>query len=280
MASSYVGSRDRVVSAYDRASVAAAVPSLLRRDVLRTVGDELLNPIILLGVLPNGLRRGALELRVLPPAPAPAPSRLLGWRPARRSTCLQSRWIWASRSSYLASALFSLRSLLSGVRCALPPREVLWGCIMMKLSFLRTPEPPCGPRAWSVWGLGPGRFPFANSPAGAVDTARVPRCLAGVVASLLLLPGTRLPDGLRPLGPGFFASPMRSPSCQLWLSTSGCWLSSWDVGGEAWPTSHRSICARTDGLTLYRTCIRSSWGQLLYSSCLRAASFGYMMNSL
>ena len=83
------------------------------------------------------------------------------------------------------------------------------------------------------WGLGPGRIPFVDSPAGACGTAQTSRGLADAWSWLLLKRGAQFPEWLvggalggfaswpcllfpAPLlGPGWLASPTRAPSFQL-----------------------------------------------------------------
>ena len=110
---------------------------------------------------------------------------------------------------------------------------------------------------------------------GGVGAALEPCLLADACTGSCLTPGAGFPERLRPLGPGFLASPIRSPSFHLWLVASGC--DPWSCGDglgfrELEACSHESMSSRTATLTRYHTCFRSSGGQLMYIS-LRLARF-------
>ena len=172
------------------------------------------------------------------------------------------------------------------VPCALPWRECCCCCMVGGLCSPRAvprgsgPEPPTAATR-SLEGMGPGRIPFANSPAGACDAAPAPRCLACVFSCWWLTPGARVPErlwGFRLpvgppwLGPGFLASPMRAPSCQSWLASSGLEATreSWvaplgglpsscvGCGGCAWAWSgsvfHRRMSSRIGVVVAEKTC--------------------------
>lgn len=80
------------------------------------------------------------------------------------------------------------------LRRTVSARDLLLGLMAAGFDF-RPPLPPGRFPAWSSGGLGPGRFPFAGSPAGTFGAARAPRCLAGTSACWRLLAGTWLPEG-------------------------------------------------------------------------------------
>ena len=100
-----------------------------------------------------------------------------------------------SRTGFSGGVLPSPLLSLTGSPCALQGRENLL-CLMALCPFSPKPEPPGRFPVWSEWGLGPGLFPFADSPAGAVGTFQPPRWLVGAEVFLYLNPGARLPGSL------------------------------------------------------------------------------------
>lgn len=177
----------------------------------------------------------------------------------------------------------------------------------------RTPEEPPRARCWdSGWlpARHPGRRSFApdwpSLPGvpltrlfmlmglnGACDAARAPCRLAGVSAWLGLTLGARFPERFWPLGPGFFASPIRSPSFQLWLCCSGWRLlleldatGVGEAGGLAWAVweaassaAHWSNSCRTPELTMRRIRRRSSGHQSPHSALRISRSLGFSMKA-
>ena len=113
-----------------------------------------------------------------------------------------------------------------GLPCALPGREVL--LVVMAVGCVVSPGrcPPDGSCVGrqGAWGRGGSRF--ACSPADVVGGARAPRCPPPARTLLRLAPGAWLPEwlgdgprcrggpGWGRCGPGFWASPIRAPSCQ------------------------------------------------------------------